>query len=109
MNPRLKAWLEIIRLPNVLTAPGDPLAGMLLASLGIATIPWRDGLLLCAASILFYMAGMILNDVMDIKEDTADRPGRPIPSGRISPMVAINACGLLCIGGLVLCGLATSD
>jgi len=105
MNPRLKAWLEIIRLPAVLTAPGDPLAGMLLASLGIAVIPWRHGLLLCCASILFYMAGMILNDVMDIKEDTADRPGRPIPSGRIPALLAINVCGLLCLGGLVLCAL----
>lgn len=105
MNPRLKAWLEIIRLPAVLTAPGDPLAGMLLASLGVAVIPWRDGAMLCAASILFYMAGMILNDVMDIKEDTKDRPGRPIPSGRISALLAINVCGLLCIGGLVLCGM----
>lgn len=103
MNPRVKAWLEIVRLPNVLTAPGDPLAGLLLASIGAGSIPWKGGLLVCAASILLYMAGMILNDVMDIKEDTADRPGRPIPSGRISAVWAVNVCFLLSAAAIGLC------
>jgi 4-hydroxybenzoate polyprenyltransferase len=37
-----------------------------------------------AASAAFYAAGMVLNDVFDAARDQAERPGRPIPSGRIS-------------------------
>jgi 4-hydroxybenzoate polyprenyltransferase len=41
-------------------------------------------LLLVTASALIYMAGMVLNDVFDVDIDRIERPGRPLPSGRIA-------------------------
>jgi 4-hydroxybenzoate polyprenyltransferase len=38
---------------------------------------------------LYYMAGMALNDLMDLKIDQQQRPDRPIASGRISPGSAL--------------------
>lgn len=106
MNPRVKAWLEIIRLPNVLTSPGDPIAGLLIACVGLTIpVPWSALGWLCLASVLFYCAGMVLNDIMDLKEDLRDRPQRPIPSGRISLLWALNLFGLLSLGGLGLCAM----
>ena len=106
MNPRVKAWLEIVRLPNVLTAPGDPLAGLLLAMAPMqAGVPWREAGLLCGASMLIYMAGMVLNDVMDFREDLAERPERPLPSGRVGRLAALNLFGALSLGGIGLCAL----
>ena len=35
-------------------------------------------------SALMYMAGMVLNDVFDVEVDRAERPERPLPSGRIA-------------------------
>ena len=42
-------------------------------------------------SLCMYQAGMILNDVADIDEDSRERPFRPIPSGKIT---AIQAKGI---------------
>jgi 4-hydroxybenzoate polyprenyltransferase len=40
--------------------------------------------LIVLASMLLYIAGMVLNDVFDAHIDARERPERPIPSGRIS-------------------------
>ncbi len=40
-------------------------------------------LALVAASSLLYTAGMVLNDLFDYEIDLAERPTRPLPSGRI--------------------------
>ncbi len=92
----LIALLELIRLPNVLTAAADSLAGWLLGggSLGEAA-RWVP---LALASMLLYAAGMALNDVFDAEIDRQERPGRPIPSGRFSRILA----GWLGAAGLVL-------
>ena len=38
---RLRAWLEILRVPNLPTVPGDPLAGVLLAAAAAGgAVPW---------------------------------------------------------------------
>lgn len=84
--PRLtngNAWLRLLRLPNLLTVPGDLLAGFLLASSTTAT-GWAR--LLCAipAGLLLYAAGLILNDLFDYAEDLRDRPLRPLPAKAIS-------------------------
>ena len=31
-----------------------------------------------------YAAGIVLNDVFDYEIDRVERPGRPLPSGRVS-------------------------
>ena len=35
------------------------------------------------------MAGMALNDYADREIDAVERPGRPIPSGRVTPEFAL--------------------
>ncbi len=79
----LRPWLELIRLPAVFTAPADVLAGAALAAAFGASVG-ADLLLLIAASLLIYAAGMAANDLCDAAVDAEERPGRPIPSGRIS-------------------------
>ncbi len=78
------AWLELVRLPNLLTVPGDLLAGFLLAPAAGAA-DWGQFLFLALPAGLFlYMAGLVLNDLFGYAEDMRERPGRPLPSGRIS-------------------------
>jgi 4-hydroxybenzoate polyprenyltransferase len=75
------ALLQLIRLPNVLTAAADSLAGWLLAS-GTLAEP-RRWLPLLAASMVLYASGIALNDVFDVQADRREWPVRPIPSGRV--------------------------
>jgi 4-hydroxybenzoate polyprenyltransferase len=91
---RLKDLLELIRLPNVFTAPADVAMG--LAAAGASFEP-RYGLLF-GASALAYAGGMALNDAEDAELDAVERPNRPIPSGRIS-RTAARLIAALCLGG----------
>src|SRR5438132_6940273 len=99
MNPKLKAWLQLVRAPNLFTVPGDPLAGYLLASPGGAR---PSGALFCviAASLCLYTYGLVLNDLADLAEDRRDRPFRPLPSGAVNPRTAAQAASLLALAGL---------
>jgi 4-hydroxybenzoate polyprenyltransferase len=49
---------------------------------------WGVFALLLAASSLLYMSGMVLNDLFDREIDRQERPGRPIPSGRVAAALA---------------------
>ena len=80
--PNAATLAELVRLPSVLTVPGDALVG------AAATDAVRAAPRLAAASFLLYMAGMALNDYADRETDAVERPERPIPSGRIEPVVA---------------------
>lgn len=92
-----RAWLQLFRAPNLFTVPGDPLAGFLIASGGVL-----DSRVIPAvvASLCIYSAGLAMNDVIDLKEDLAERPKRPIPSGAISRNAAITAIFALCFIGI---------
>ncbi|MEA3189035.1 MAG: hypothetical protein QOD99_2865, partial [Chthoniobacter sp.] len=74
--PRLRTWLQLFRAPNLFTVPGDPLAGYLLVVRGSF-----NGAVLPAigASICFYAAGLLMNDLADFAEDRRERPERPLP------------------------------
>jgi len=98
----LHTWLQLFRAPNLFTVPGDPLAGFLLASPALVT--FNPHLLLpIGASLCFYAAGLLLNDLMDLAEDRAERPDRPLPSGGARPShVWLAAAGLTALG-LALC------
>ncbi len=104
MRGKLTAYLQLIRLPNVLTAAADSLAGWLLVG-GSLAAPAR-WLPLVGASMVLYASGMALNDVFDIEVDRAERPGRPLPSGRVSIRSAawFGGLGLLLGPALALAG-----
>lgn len=100
MTRSLIPLLQLIRLPNVLTAAADSLAGWLLGGGSQGEVGrWAP---LAIASMVLYAAGMALNDVFDVEIDRQERPGRPIPSGRVSLSFAggVGAMGLV-VGPLV--------
>ncbi|MZG15114.1 prenyltransferase, partial [Streptomyces sp. SID5914] len=80
----LGAWAELLRLPALFTVPGDALAGAAAAG----ARPGPRTLLAIGSSLCLYEAGMALNDWADRAEDAAERPHRPLPSGRIRPAAA---------------------
>ena len=100
----LRTWLQLFRAPNLFTVPGDPLTGFLIANSGTV-----DGTLalVIGASLCFYAAGLLHNDLADEAEDRRERPARPLPSGAASRrsvmavLLALNAAGLaaLCFTG----------
>jgi len=105
------AYLQLLRIPNVFTAIADIVAGYMLVGGSIFVegvfVEGRVAaigplLMLVFASCLLYSAGMVLNDVFDLAVDTAQRPQRPIPSGRITHHAAQRlGFGLLAAGVLV--------
>jgi 4-hydroxybenzoate polyprenyltransferase len=107
----LRAWLELVRLPNLFTVPGDPIAGFLLAGAALHAEINLWNVLPCAVAALFlYMAGLVTNDLFDLEEDRRERPGRPLPSGRVSRRSARAAAVVLFglgIGSAALAGIAT--
>ena len=89
---RFRVWLQLLRAPNLFTVPGDPVAGYLVSNDGFTD--WSL-LLVAAASLCFYGAGLLLNDLVDLAEDRLDRPFRPLPSGQASPAVVRRVLWLL--------------
>lgn len=116
----VRAFLELARPANVVTALADVAAGAAAAGLQLSL---ARGLLLSPAgapategapalgdlSALFvataglYAGGVVLNDVFDAALDARERPERPIPSGRVSRRAAA-----LFGGGLLLAGIAAA-
>ncbi|MEU0231343.1 MULTISPECIES: SCO3242 family prenyltransferase [unclassified Streptomyces] len=94
----LRAWSELLRVSALPSVPGDALAGAAAAG----TRPGRGTAWAVGSSLCLYEAGMALNDWADRYEDAAERPHRPVPSGRVSPGAALGAAGALTAAGLVL-------
>jgi 4-hydroxybenzoate polyprenyltransferase len=96
-------WFRLLRLPNLLTVPGDPLAGFLLASAGLAQ-PAKPLVLAAAAgaSLCLYAFGLILNDLLDLETDQRERPERPLPAGEITAHQARMAAVAMALSGLNL-------
>ena len=96
-------WLKLIRLPNLLTVPGDPVAGYLLAAATVSQQP-RPALLFAAAgaSLCLYVFGLVLNDLVDLETDQRERPERPLPAGEITVPQARMAAIAMALSGLNL-------
>jgi len=77
----MRAYLQLLRLPNVFTAAADIVLGYMFTHERLDD--WPHFALLLAVSCLLYLAGMVLNDYFDRRQDALERPGRPIPSGRV--------------------------
>lgn len=99
-------WLRLLRLPNLLTLPGDPIAGALLSGILLAPAPSPAATLrllaAIAASVSLYSSGLLFNDLADAAIDARERPDRPIPSGAVSPTAVRMVGFLLLILGLLL-------
>lgn len=97
-----KAWLELVRAPNLLTVPGDPLAGFLLAG----GADWKRAVPAMMASLLAYAAGLIDNDLADLDTDRKERPDRPLPRGAVPVKSAKELRALLFGGSFIFASLA---
>ncbi|MBQ1025333.1 SCO3242 family prenyltransferase [Micromonospora sp. C95] len=99
--PRVADLAELVRAPAALSVPGDVVAGAAAAgALGPRTPA------LAAASVLLYWAGMAANDWADRELDAVERPERPIPSGRVSPGLAVGLATGLTVAGVGLAAAA---
>ncbi|OXY98808.1 transferase [Streptomyces diastatochromogenes] len=102
MRQHARDVAELVRAPAALTVPGDVLAG----ALAVGRPAGGRTLLLAASSVSLYWAGMALNDWADREEDAAERPERPVPSGRIGAGTALGIAAGLTAAGLGLGALA---
>jgi len=101
---RLTAWLQLLRLPTLLTVPGDPAAGFCLAMASgrEADNPWLRLPLAVGVSLLMYCAGLLCNDWFDLTEDRRDRPDRPLPAGEMKPRTVVLAAVMVILMGLIV-------
>lgn len=107
LQDKLRGHLALARVSNSPTVVSNVLAGAALA--GVVWHP--DFIPLALAMVLFYTAGMYLNDVCDYEVDRRERPERPLPSGLITRRSAgavtlglfiVGASLLLAVSGRVL-------
>ncbi|WP_262482997.1 UbiA-like protein EboC [Arsenicibacter rosenii] len=103
----MRAYLQLMRPANLVTAVADVLAGAALGSV-LTNTPITDlhGLVhLMLATICLYGGGVVMNDVFDAELDAVERPERPIPGGRVSKQGAtLLGVGLL-LAGIVIAAL----
>jgi 4-hydroxybenzoate polyprenyltransferase len=93
----LTSLLELVRLPNIFTAPPDVAMGLAVSGAAVTS----SVAALLVASACAYAGGMALNDACDATLDARERPERPIPSGRITRGGAFTIAGILlalCLG-----------
>ncbi len=87
------------------TVWSNALVGVALAK--PADYPWATWVVVAASCSLLYVAGMIHNDLADAAVDAVERPGRPIPSGRVGRSAAAMAAAATAIVGIHLLWLAS--
>ena len=102
--PLFRAWGQLLRLPNLLTVPGDPIVGFLLAGGTIAGGGWQCLSLAAAVSLMLYAAGLIQNDLAHLPEDARKRPERPLPSGGVRVRSAWVALVVLVMAAMWVAG-----
>lgn len=112
MNPNapdLKTWLTVGRVSNLPTVWTNTLAAALLASSAGALAPPSSlvWLLLLAMLSLLYLAGMLLNDLLDADWDQQHSNARPITLGLVSRrQVRLAIYGLLLLAATAALGLS---
>lgn len=99
LGEALHGWLTLARISNSPTVISNVLAGAALA--GVLQPDAKVGLLVLAM-VLFYTAGMVLNDVCDYRWDQQHRPTRPLPAGIVPGTAAAGAVLLLMGAGSAL-------
>lgn len=98
---RLQAWISLLRVANLPGAASNILVGYLLVA-----GDWNPlGMVLAAilASLLFYSAGILSNDLADLERDRVLRPERPLPSGAVEVATARTTHWILFGLGMAVC------
>ena len=85
LKNKIIAFLQLIRLPNLFTIPGDVAVGVVAGGGAFISVLYLKTALILLG---FYIFGLITNDLADLKIDKNERPDRPLPSGEISPFIA---------------------
>jgi len=99
LRERLSGHLAVARISNSPTVVSNVLAGAVLAG-GLHD---AGGLLLViAAMVCLYTAGMYLNDVFDYASDRVRRPDRPLPAGIVARGEAAAVGAVLLLSGAAL-------
>ena len=103
LKDRVKGHLTLARVSNSPTVVSNVFAGAALA--GVA---WHPSIVpVAVAMVLFYTAGMYLNDVCDYALDCLARPERPLPLGIVTRTGAfVVAVLLLAVGSGLLLGVS---
>lgn len=99
----IKAYLQLCRPANIVTAIADILAGVAIASFAtpIDELNPFGVTLLCISTIGLYGGGIVFNDIFDLELDKIERPERAIPSGKVSLKNAWIFGSLLLVVGIV--------
>ncbi len=83
----LSDWLSLTRISNLPTIVSDSLVGVAMA-FALQWIPdassIQNAVTATIAMCALYLAGMVLNGIVDREVDARERPTRPIASGRIA-------------------------
>lgn len=105
---QLRDWMQLVRVPNSLTACADSIAGF-----SFVVGPWFNSqesflpvAMVSIASIALYWAGMAMNDVNDVERDRDQRRLGPLVSERISVTHAATVSWILFGTGIVFAAAA---
>ncbi|RZS96401.1 UbiA-like protein EboC [Cecembia calidifontis] len=109
-NSKLKAYLQLTRPANIITAVADIWAGFAVSGAATLILSQYAGngnlyalplIWLSLSTIGLYGGGVAFNDVFDAQLDAIERPERPIPSGKVKKShAAWMAASLIALGVL---------
>lgn len=99
MKKKIKAVIELVRPLNCAMAGLAVAVGI--AGSGLSFSFWQ--ILIAPLTAVFVMAGgNTMNDYFDREIDTVSHKERPIPSGRLSPSIAVAISAIWFVGGIIL-------
>ncbi|MDO8634350.1 MAG: geranylgeranylglycerol-phosphate geranylgeranyltransferase [archaeon] len=103
----LKGFFELLRPVNCLMASIGAMIGAFAGMNGV----FLDAQVLLAMASAFAIcgAGQAINDYFDLRVDAKKNPGRPVPSGKISPKTALLFSSGLFATGLILAGFVNAS
>ena len=105
----LRAYLQLMRPANIITAWADILLGAAVATgsiegnFNLSALGW-----LIIATTGLYGGGVVFNDVCDADLDASERPERPIPSGKVSLEKAAALGTILLMMGIFSAGMVST-
>lgn len=97
---KLIAYLELLRVHNVITTFLTTLAGWLTVRVSNPSLNVMSLAIPVLAVGLVSGAGYVVNDYFDVEVDKVNKPYRPIPSGRVSARGALTLSVVLFVAGV---------